>query len=80
MNERETGREVKLWDKNGWGWVIKEILYVDETVEVVETRENLQHILSEFERACDSMGLKINVGKCKVLVVEWEQSVYQVSK
>ena len=35
---------------------------------VAETRYHLQHIVNEFERACDSMGLKINVEKSKVLV------------
>ena len=36
-------------------------------------REHLQHIVSEFERACDSMGLKINIGKSKVLMVKEDQ-------
>ena len=40
---------------------------------VAETREHLQHIASEFERACDSMGLKINVGKSKVLTIKKDQ-------
>ena len=35
---------------------------------VTETREHLQHIVSEFERGCDNMELKINVGKSKVLM------------
>ena len=40
---------------------------------VAETREHLQHIVSEFERACDNMELKINVGKSKVLAVKKNQ-------
>ena len=44
------------------GREIKQVLYADDTVLVAEAREHLQHIASEFERACDSMGLKINVG------------------
>ena len=51
-------------------WEIKQFLYADDTVLVVETREHLQHIVSEFERACDSTGLKINVGKSKVLTIK----------
>ena len=47
------------------GWEIKQVLYADDTVLVAETREHLQHIVSEFERACDNMGLKINVRKSK---------------
>ena len=33
-------------------------------------REYIQHIVSEFERACERMGLKINVGKSNVLGVK----------
>ena len=40
------------------------------TVLVAERREHLQHIASWFERACDSMGLKINVGKSKMLTIK----------
>ena len=36
---------------------------------VGKTREYLQYTVSEFERACDRMGLKINVGESKLLVV-----------
>ena len=59
---------MKLRDENegGGGWKIKQVF-------VAETREHLQHIVSEFERACDSMGLKINVGKNKVLTIKKDQ-------
>ena len=40
---------------------------------LAETREHLQHIVSEFERACDSMELKIKVGKDKMLSVKKDQ-------
>ena len=55
------------------GWEIKQVLYADDKVFVVETREHLQHIVNELERACDSMGLKISVGRSKVLVVKMDQ-------
>ena len=51
-------------DGNGGGWEITEVLYSDNTVLVTETRE---HIVNEFERACDIMGLKINVGKSELI-------------
>ena len=57
------GKRVKLRDENGGSWEIKQALYADDTVLVAEARAQLQHIVSEFERACDSMRLKINVGK-----------------
>ena len=71
MNERAIGKRVKLRDENGGGWEFKKVLHADDTVLVAETREHLQHIVNEFERACDNiMGLKINVGKPKVLMVK----------
>ena len=42
---------------------------------VAETREHLQHTVSEFERVCYSMGLKINVGKSKMLMIKKDQMV-----
>ena len=49
------GRGVKLRDRNGGIWEIKQILYADETVLVAETREYLQHIVNKLEKECDSM-------------------------
>ena len=63
--------EIERWE---WGGCeIKQVLYADDTALVTETREHLQHIVSEFERACDIMGLKINVGKKKVLTIKKDQ-------
>ena len=72
INERGMGRRVKMTYENGRGWEIKQVLYADDTVMVAETREHLHHIVSEFERPCEGMRLKINVGKSKVLVVKKE--------
>ena len=47
--------------------------YMQMTVLEAETREHLQHIVSEFARSCDSMGPKINVGRSKVLMVKMDQ-------
>ena len=56
------GKGVKLRDENGGGaWEIKQFLYADDRVLIAETIEHLQDTVSKFERACDSMGLKINV-------------------
>ena len=65
VNERAMGRGVKLRDENGGGWEIKQVFYAHDTVLVTESRRDLQHIVSEFERACGSMGMKINVEKIK---------------
>ena len=50
---------------------MRQLLYVDGTA---ETREHLQHTVSEFEKACGCMGLKINVGKSEVLIVIKDQT------
>ena len=38
-----------------------------------ETREYLQHNANEFERTCEIVGLKLNVGKSKESVVQKDQ-------
>ena len=67
------GNGVKLRDEKGGCWEIKQVLCADNTVLVAETREHLQHTMSEFEKACDIMGLKINVRKSKVLTIKKDQ-------
>ena len=49
------------------------VLFADDSVLVAEIREHLQHIVSEFEKECDTMRLKINVGKSKVLTIKKHQ-------
>ena len=61
--DRSMRRGVKPTDENGGDWKINELLYAGDTVLLEETREHLQHFVNKFERACDSMELKINVGK-----------------
>ena len=53
---------------------IKHVLYACDRVLIAETREHLQDIVNKLERACDSMMLKINVGKSKLLVFKKDQS------
>ena len=64
------GRGLKLRDENRGALEIKQVLNSDDTIWVEDIRGHLQHIVSNFERACDSMGFKINVGKIKVLMVK----------
>ena len=56
-------RGVKLRDENGGGWEIQEVLYVDDTFLVAETRVSPAYC--EFERVCDSMGTKLMLGRVK---------------
>ena len=52
-----------MMEESGRGWEIKEVLYADGIMLVVQSRENLQHIVDECERTCDGMKSSINVGK-----------------
>ena len=71
MNECiERGKKVG-GEKGGVGKLSKYYIQMKVLVaEPTETREHLQHIVSEFERACDSMELKINAGKSKALALK----------
>ena len=40
---------------------------------VSEMRGHLQHFVNGFEEACDTMGLKINVGESKILMIKKDQ-------
>ena len=46
--------------RNGKKSDIKQVLRVDDTVMVAETRDHLQYIENEFERKCDKMLLKLS--------------------
>ena len=67
------GRGVTLRDENGRGLEIKQVLHAIETILGTQTRYYFQHIFIEFERACDIMGIKINLWKGKVLLVKKDQ-------
>ena len=73
MNERTTVRGVKLRDWNEGGWENYTNIICRSHSVAAETREHLQHIVNEFERVCNIMGMKINAGKSKVLVVKKDQ-------
>ena len=49
VNERVTGKGVKLRDGNGGVWEINKY-YMQMKVLVAETRDYLQYIVNEFER------------------------------
>ena len=53
-------KRIKLREDAGRGWEVKNVLclYKDDTMMRSESIKDLQKIVSEFERACDRMGLK----------------------
>ena len=56
-------------DERGRGNEIKQLLYIDYSLLMAYSLEDLYHIVSEFGRTCDKMKVKINVDKNKVVVV-----------
>ena len=48
---------------------MKQILHGADVVLMEKWREELQHIVGDFERTCDRVSLKISVYKRKVLMV-----------
>ena len=52
-------------------FALGEILYVDDLVLMSETIEGLMDKLLKWKEAFESKGLKVNLGKSKVMVVVW---------
>ena len=48
--------------------VLRELLYADDLVQLNETIVTLRNMLLEWKEAYESMGLKVNLGKTKVMV------------
>ncbi len=57
---------------------VVESLYADDTVLLAESEGMLQKIVDEFDRVCKRRKLKVNAGKCKVMVFEREQESRQL--
>ena len=55
------------------GKCIKLAIHTDDTVVMVESREDLQQTVNELRRVCDKMMFKIDVSKSKTLVVRKDQ-------
>ena len=56
--------------ENGSVWKIPACLYADDAVLFAESEENLQSMVSEFNRVCERRKLEVNAGKSKVMVFE----------
>ena len=52
---------------------LKKVNIENAKIGKIKKREHLQHIGNEFERVCDSMGLKINEGMSKVITIKKDQ-------
>ena len=60
------------------GW-IRQILYADNLVLMEETMEKLRENFDEWREAFESKGMKVNLGKTKLMVsgIEKETNVHQ---
>lgn len=57
-------------ESEGRTWKILTCLYADDAVLLAENAEELQRVVTDFDRVCEKRKLKVNVGKCKVMVFE----------
>ena len=60
MVRRENERGVKLQDDSESRWEMKHVLYVDDTVFIVEFRDDLHHIVVGFEKVTHILKKKTN--------------------
>ena len=65
VNERVLSRRVEFLGNEGNVWRVNQLLYVDDTILLGTSRENLQQLLNEFDNVCKRRKLKVNVGKIK---------------
>ena len=49
-------------------WRVNHLLYADDTVLIMNSRENLQRLPNEFDNVCNRRKLKVKLGKSKVMV------------
>ena len=67
VNTRVLGRGLKLVDANGNEWELNQLLFVDDTVVVADSKRKLCQLVTEFGRMCERRKLRVNVGKSKVM-------------
>ena len=66
---RTAGKGAKMF-KNGRMWTVPACLYADDAVLFAESEQELQRMVTEFDRVCERRKLRVNVGKSKVMVFE----------
>ena len=58
---------------DGREWRLPCLLYADDLVLCVESEEDLSAMLGQFAEVCKRGGLKVNVSKSKVMVMNGEE-------
>ncbi len=64
---RNKGAKLRL---NGEDWSVATCLFLNDTVLLAESEENLQRVANEFYNVCKGRKLKVNERKGKVMVSE----------
>ena len=67
VNMRVLGRGLSLVGAEGREWKVNQLLFADDTALVADPEELLRRLVEEFGRVCQRRGLKVNVGKSKVM-------------
>ena len=57
------------------GLDFSEILYADDTLLILRTKEALETLLHEVERESDYYGLRLNLDKCELLEMHGKQEI-----
>ncbi len=55
---------------NGDVWCVVTCFFSDDTMLLAESKGGLQRVVNEFYSVCKRRKLKVNAGKCKVMVFE----------
>ena len=61
------GRGLKLLRANGGRFEINYLLFTDDTALVADSKEKLWRLENEFDRECEKIKSRLNVGKSKVM-------------
>ena len=67
VNMRVLGRGLSLVSAERREWKVNQLLFADDTALVADSEELLRRLVEEFGRVCQRRGLKVNVGKSKVM-------------
>jgi hypothetical protein len=72
------GNEGVRMMENGREWKVPCLLYADDLALCSESEEGLQRLVEGFGRVCKRRGLKVNVDKSKVMVMNEERTRCQI--
>ena len=77
MNELKMGmgRRGVRFQKDRREWRVPGLLYADDLVFCGESEEDLKGVVGSFFEVCRRRGLKVNVGKSKVILLGGEESL-----